>query len=344
MQRFGSPSGWGIEVMTVASAARIVMKKLGNSSHPWLSVIWASVSPSTSKPRSVSVSRVACWSSVRPVTPSGYCDLPVVVAVLLDQLLEARQVAGDGRERVREAHGALRLVVGGGVGTANGAQATSWSPQKRKRFVVGSITIDLEQLRVDRLDVVALLERVDDDLPVAVDGLAHVEHRDHLVEVVRLDQLVGIGAEELGERHRIGVGVEEDETGEGVDGHLEQSELGLVEVADEIGAGDATQAALKVVGPEVVRADEAVPVLPVSLATQHVAAMSAGVDEPAEHAVLAAHDEERLVVDRVLLPVAGVGDLVDAGRRPARRASRSARAPARRSSADMYRSVGIRMR
>ena len=65
MQRFGSPSGCGIEVMTVASAARIVMKKLGKSSQPWLSVIWASVSPVDVEPMSVSVSRVACWSSVR---------------------------------------------------------------------------------------------------------------------------------------------------------------------------------------------------------------------------------------------------------------------------------------
>ena len=70
-------------------------------------------------------------------------------------------------------------------------------------------------------------------------------------------QLIGVGAEELGERRCVGVGVEEDEAGEGVDRHLEQPELGLVEVADEVRAGDAAQVALEVVGPEVVRAHEA---------------------------------------------------------------------------------------
>ena len=109
---------------------------------------------------------------------------------------------------------------------------------------------------MDRLDVVALLEGVDDDLPVAVDALANVEHGDHLVEVVRLDQLVDLGAEELGEGRRVGIGVEEDEAGEGVDGHLEEAEFGLVEVPDEVGPGHAAEVALEVVGPEVVGAHE----------------------------------------------------------------------------------------
>ena len=60
----------------VASPARIVMKKLGKSTQPWLSVIWASVSPLTSKPMPVRVSRVACCSRVRAVTPSGKCNGP----------------------------------------------------------------------------------------------------------------------------------------------------------------------------------------------------------------------------------------------------------------------------
>ena len=34
IQRFGSPSGSGCERIIVASPARIVMKKLGNSTHP----------------------------------------------------------------------------------------------------------------------------------------------------------------------------------------------------------------------------------------------------------------------------------------------------------------------
>ena len=61
---------------------------------------------------------------------------------------------------------------------------------------------DAQQLRVNAVDVVALVEGVHDDLPVAVDGFAHVHDGGELVEVVGRQQLGHFGTKELGERRR----------------------------------------------------------------------------------------------------------------------------------------------
>lgn len=46
-------------------------------------------------------------------------------------------------------------------------------------------------------------------------------------------------------------------------------------------------------------------------AAQHVAAVPAGIDKCAKPLVLAAHDDVGLVEDLVLLPIAGLGQLID---------------------------------
>ena len=81
-----------------------------------------------------------------------------------------------------------------------------------------------------------------------------------------------------------------------------------------------------------VRADEPRRV-PARVPAELIAAVPARVDEPAQRAVVAADDEEGLVVDAVLLPVARPRAARPRGRRPARPASRSRPARARRTRA-----------
>ncbi len=130
--------------------------------------------------------------------------------------------------------------------------------------------------------------------------------------MVRRHELVHLLAEELRQWCGVGIGVQEDEPGEGVDGDRQEPEVLPVEGPDEVGAGHSSKGALEVVGPEVVGAHEPRPRVAAGFPAQCVAAMATGVDEAVQLAVLAVDDEEGLVEDAVLLPVTGFGELIDA--------------------------------
>ena len=110
----------------------------------------------------------------------------------------------------------------------------------------------------------------------------HIHHRGELLDVVWLQQVVHLLAQVLAQWRGIGIGVEEDEAGERVDGHLEQRVLGLVDLADEVFPQHSAQLALQVVGPKVVLAEEAALGVPGLGDAQRVSAVPAGVDEAAK--------------------------------------------------------------
>ncbi len=111
MQRFGSPSGCGTDMMTVASPARMVMKKVGNSTQPWLSLIWRvgeTVHIETVAEQGVAGGRC---SRVRPVTPSGNTRVPSAVRFVVDQFGEAGEHPHHSREGLGQLHDALDLFL-----------------------------------------------------------------------------------------------------------------------------------------------------------------------------------------------------------------------------------------
>ena len=83
-------------------------------------------------------------------------------------------------------------------------------------------------------------------------------------------------------------------------------ELSLVYLTGEVFAQHTAQLALQIVGPEVVLAQETTLRVPSLVDAQCVPAVSAGVDEAAKLRVLASDDDEGLVLNVVLLPVAGL--------------------------------------
>jgi hypothetical protein len=86
-----------------------------------------------------------------------------------------------------------------------------------------------------------------------------------------------------------------------------------VDRADKIWPGNTEQVPVQSVGPKVVATCESRCVSLIALAKQ-IAAMPAGVDEAAELAVFAAHNEVGLVEYSILLPVSRSGQLVHSSR------------------------------
>ena len=151
-----------------------------------------------------------------------------------------------------------------------------------------------------------------DHFPVALQRLAHIHDGDHFFELVRSQQLDHLFAEELGQRFRILIGIEENESGKGVDRYFQQAEFALVDRADEIRACNTHQTTVEAIRPEMVGAGEATVRMAGFFATEHIAAMAAGVDEAANFAVVTAHDHVGLIVEVVEFPVAIIGQLSDA--------------------------------
>ena len=134
---------------------------------------------------------------------------------------------------------------------------------------------------MDAVDVVALFEGVHDDLPIALDRLADIHHGDELVDVVGLEQLDDLDAQVFPQRWGAGIGVQEDEAGEGVHRHRQQRVLFLVDRPGKVLAQHSLQPAIQVVGPEVVLAQEAALGISGFGDAQSIAAMPTRIDETA---------------------------------------------------------------
>ena len=152
----------------------------------------------------------------------GKVQCTVVVPVLGDEFGEPGKYRHSGREGFGQLHDAVDLLFGSGADDV----------ERGHRHAVlfeepvpagGRVDVDHpQQLRVDAVDVVTLLERVEDHLPVAVDGLGHIHHGDHLVQMVGRQQGGDLVADELGQRDGVRVGVEEHEAGEAVHRYFDQ--------------------------------------------------------------------------------------------------------------------------
>ena len=119
-------------------------------------------------------------------------------------------------------------------------------------------------------------------------------------------------AEHVGQRRRVRVRVHEDERSPRVDGGGQEPELRAVEPRLAVAARDLAQRAVEVVRPRVVGALQR---RAASRPGEHgMAAVAADVDERAQHAVAAAHDEERHGAGVGGQEGARLGDLVRAPR------------------------------
>ena len=161
--------------------------------------------------------------------------------------------------------------------------------------------------------VIGLLERVECQLPVAVDDRRPREAGGQLVERIALDAAVH-GLHELGEAQgRRRIDVDEDEALPHVAGDAAQAELALVEVEERGFVGHAGELAVEVVGPAMELARELAGAA-TRLVHDLVHAMRAHVVHRIDLALLVANHDDRGVAGRQLLdePVARRGNLLDA--------------------------------
>ena len=181
------------------------------------------------------------------------------------------------------------------------------------------------------LHVVALVERVDDGLPVRVDDRRAVAAEAQLVEVVRREQRRQ-RIEELEQRLGVGIHVDEHEPAPALDAHAREREV--VGQADELFTiGDAHEPAVERVRPRVVRAADLAVRERAAPVGERRPAVPAGVVEPGDRAGLGAHDHDRVVADRVLEEVARRRELLLPARDLPHARPQAARAPSRANSA-----------
>ena len=255
---------------------------------------------------------MACCSKRARGDALGEVDRTVFGGVLLDQVLEARDHRDRAREGLGQSEGPLDLLLGCCPYDLEGRHGDGVVLEE---VVAGGLRLDIEhrqQLRVDAVDVVALVEGVHHHFPVAVQRLADVHHRRHQFQVVRGQDRHRVLTDPLRQRLGVGVRVDEDEAPEGVHRNLDQRVVALVEAARTLLAQQSLEPAVEVVGPQVVLAQESALGVAGAALADRIAAVPAGVDEAAQLLVLAPHDEEGLVVDLVFLPVADLGQVVDA--------------------------------
>ena len=200
-----------------------------------------------------------------------------------------RGVVGDGRAGVAELRGGRRV---GGEPVALGAHVDR-----------------LRQPRVGDRAVVALEVVLDADLPVRREcpRRAAAERERAEVDAALRDERRHL-AEHVGKRRRVRVGVHEHERPPGVDGGGQEPELRGVEPRLAVAARDLPQRAVEVVRPRVVGALQR---RAAARAGEHgMAAVAADVHERAQHAVVAAHHEQRHGTGVGGQVAAGRGDLV----------------------------------
>ena len=159
---------------------------------------------------------------------------------------------------------------------------------------------------MEPLDVVAVEERVDDELPVEAALDVHRPERGVASETEAV-QLVGEGAEvscDVDRRPRGRDGP--DEAGAFLDGH--GNEVAVTFAWEPLGVRNVDESSIQAVGPAVVAADESLLV-----STRRVgeagAAVTAHVEERPEGAVAPARDHERNAERIVRDEVAGRGEL-----------------------------------
>ncbi len=169
-----------------------------------------------------------------------------------------------------------------------------------------------QDLPVQALHVVALVERVDDRLPVRVDDRAQRRAQPHLLEVVRREERRE-RVEEVEQRFRVRVEVDEHEPAPGVDAHRREREV-VGQARELLAVGNVDEPPVERVTPAVVAAPDPVARERAAVGDQPAAAMQARVVERVQRARLGPHDHDRLVADRVLDEVAGRGDLLLAAR------------------------------
>ena len=155
-----------------------------------------------------------------------------------------------------------------------------------------------EQLRVRALHVVALVERVDHDLPVRGEDRRLIRAEAHLLEVVAVEQLRD-RVEEVEQRGRRRVGVDEDEATPALRPHLTEAET-VGQAGELVTVDDLDQLTVERVLPRVVAAANLTAREVADARRQPRAAMQAVVVEGLDREIVAPHDEDRLVADRVL--------------------------------------------
>ena len=158
--------------------------------------------------------------------------------------------------------------------------------------------------------MIAFAKGVDDHLPVAVQIFADIEaYWNHFLKMV-CGEDIGRSAEEVGQGRRLRVRIEEDETAEAFDRHLQQSQIFLPtdELLDrtiEIRTGNRQQMPVETVRPVVIATEETGRVA--LAAADTVSAMPTGIDEPANDPVLAPDKQIGLIEDRVDFPITAFG-------------------------------------
>jgi hypothetical protein len=171
-----------------------------------------------------------------------------------------------------------------------------------------------EHLRVETLRVVALVEGVDRDFPVAVEEDRPVRAKPHLIEVILRIPMRDVTEERL-ERLAVGVHVHEHEPAPPTDLHVAEVHVvvghgvGVLVTVDDL--DDLT---VEVPTPGVVAATDLGGGEVADATCQPGAAVRARVEESTDVVAIAADDEDRLVADRVLDEVAPVRDLFLAAR------------------------------
>ena len=146
----------------------MVIMKFGKRNQPWLSLIWAGEVADV-QAHVGQVGAVACWSSVRAVTPSGSQMDPSPAVYSFDEFGESRDHPATVPGRSRAVRG-TPTCFGAGPDHPGRGHGDAVVPWKLK----GGLRLDVEHRRscgCTPADVVALVEGVHDDLPVAVQRL-----------------------------------------------------------------------------------------------------------------------------------------------------------------------------
>src|SRR4029077_7029839 len=165
---------------------------------------------------------------------------------------------------------------------------------------------EVAEIRMRDMAVVAFQEIVDRVLPIPgnVVGQGPRQHQPLDLRAIGTDLALQRAAL-AGERWGIGIEVDEDEVRQGFDADRPQAELLLVEIWKAFAAAGGPQPAIGVIGPSVIGAgDEFRLAAP---RQQLVGAMLAHIVEAAEHAVLAADDDDVLIGDAAGDVAAGLG-------------------------------------
>ena len=165
-----------------------------------------------------------------------------------------------------------------------------------------------QQLGVGALHVVALVEGVDDDLPVGGQDRGPIGGEAHLVEVEGPEEL-GNGIEEVDQGLGGAVHVHEHEASPAFGPHLVQAEVRR-HLRELVAVDDLRQLAVEGVAPGVVPASNLAVTKIASSVGQPGAPVQARVEVPLDGPRVRAHDEDGLVADRVLEVVTCFGQLL----------------------------------